>query len=107
MRFIVRGEWQNKLVEVTWDDGKLEGPEEIVSLLHVHAELRRDKLGPPLDSPGDGANFDGAGLSNPVAALLLIQQLFDRVDSIEEGAGGQRLEQRARNMMRSWGSEAV
>ena len=100
MRFVVRGVWQGKDVEIVWEDGSVHGPEEVVSLLHVHAGLRRDGLGPPLDSPAGGPNYDGKGLDNPRAALLLVEQLLDEVRSITNDQDLGRTELRARHAMR-------
>lgn len=106
MRFTVHGVWQGKDVAVTWDDGRIDGPPEIVSLLEVHADLRRDGLGPALAATESGPHYDSAGLANPVATLLLCQQLFDRIDAIGDGTDtdATKLEVRARGVMRTLGA---
>lgn len=100
MRFTVRGVWQGRPVDVTWEDGRLEGPEEVVVLLQYHAELRREGLGPALVAGPDGPRYDEAGLSNPMVAVLLMQQLLDEIRAIEGEEGEPSLEIRARNVFR-------
>lgn len=103
MRFSIFGRWKGRDATVTWDDGRLDGPPDVVDVLRLHASLRRSGLGPPLTATPDGPVYDHAGLRNPMTMLLLSFQLFDRVDAIGSDDGGPRLELRANGMLRSVG----
>jgi len=65
MRYAIRGVWRGQEVDVTWEDGRLDGPAELVIAIRSRASRTRD-----------------VDLRRPADALLVLQQVMDGVDVV-------------------------
>lgn len=75
MSFTIKGTFGNRTVEITWEDGKLTGPPEVVQIIKADAKvLEREDVG-PVGGPFTRTKH----LSNPLSASIIIREVLDEV----------------------------
>lgn len=98
MRFTVRGTKHGMPVEISWDEGVVDGDPEVMNALLERATPRVGRPGvvrPPIHQAG----IVIAGLTEPIPFLQAVQRTLDDIDEIDTSDG--------REPMRMLGSRLV